>query len=102
MISELSLQERVILVKLLQKLIASPTDLQSRVLDALLTWQKTNNGRPMPIWRLERRTQTTKEELIPILEELTADGSGEFVHIKTKGRPFSGYCLTKKVIGTKA
>lgn len=95
--SELSLQERDILVKLLRKLIARPrpADLQGRVLDALVTWQKANDGRPMPMWSLERKTQSKKEELMPILEELAADGRGEFVQIKTKGRPFSGYHLNE-------
>ncbi len=76
--SELSLQERDILVKLLRKLIARPrpADLQGRVLDALVTWQKANDGRPMPMWSLERKTQSKKEELMPILEELAADGRG--------------------------
>ena len=97
--SELSLQERNLLVKLLRKLLGrpQPADLQERVIDALATWQKANSGRPMPMWMLERKTRTTKEELTPVLEELTADGRGKFVNIKTKGRPFSGYLLTNNL-----
>jgi predicted ArsR family transcriptional regulator len=97
---ELSLRELKVLTKWLrmQNAVAALTtdvSLEERIVQVIKNWQSVQDGKPMPLWRLERKLRTAKTELRPVLDQLVANGDIAYIHIPTNGRPTGGYYLTK-------
>lgn len=98
---ELSLRELKVLTKWLRMWNSATTpttevSLEDRIVQVLKNWLTANDGKPMPQWRLERKLRMTKTELLPVLDQLVANGNVAYIHIPTKGRPTGGYYLTEK------
>ena len=98
---ELSLRELKVLTKWLriQNSVAAPAtevSLEDRIVQVLNGWQSAQDGKPMPMWRLERKLRTTKTELRPVLDQLVTNGDVAYIHIPTNGRPTGGYYLPEK------
>ena len=76
--------------------IPSELTLEVRIVQTLKDWRGTHAGKPMQMWRLERKLRTTKTELRPVLDQLVANGDIAYIHIPTNGRPTGGYYLPEK------
>ena len=79
-----------------EEITPSELTLEVRIIQVLKNWLAAQDGKPMPMWRLERKLRITKTELRPVLDQLVASGSVGYVYAKTKGRPTCGYYLTEK------